>query len=401
MTYPDLRIGAQRLLDRLQARSEVPLGVHLQIADRCNHACAHCYQVQGHKGEMSTEQIFGVLDRLARAGVLLLNVSGGEPTLRADLIPILRHALRAGFAVRLLSNGYAIDDRLGAELAGLHLLGVNVSVYSHLGREHDAVTGVPGSWERTTGAIQCLAEHGANVVMKWPATSRCSSTFAQMRALACALGATFDRAASMIVAREDGCVNTTHGMMKDDADQAALASDPDRTDIEVEPAAEKLDQHPCGACRTALVVLPNGAVSPCPGIALVLGDAACDELSTIVRTKPYAFLRGVRWRDVHGCRDCDLLPYCYRCHADALRHAGDLLGPYEPACRVARAHFQAGTGREAAVTVAGDRNTGCRSADVGPYRVDGERGWLLPIDDVVTSRDRDARRRFPWILSAC
>ena len=50
--------------------------MHLQVADRCNHACKHCYQVQGEKGELSLDELKAVIDDLASAGLMLLNVSG-------------------------------------------------------------------------------------------------------------------------------------------------------------------------------------------------------------------------------------------------------------------------------------------------------------------------------------
>ena len=71
-----------QLLRALADKRGVPSGVHLQVADRCNHTCQNCYQVQGEKGEMSIDEVKGVLDDLAAQGVLQLSVSGGEATLR-------------------------------------------------------------------------------------------------------------------------------------------------------------------------------------------------------------------------------------------------------------------------------------------------------------------------------
>ena len=98
------------LLQRLANAAGVPSGVHLQIADRCNHSCQHCYQVQGRKGELSTDELKAILDDLAEAGIMLLNISGGEATLRPDLLELLRHARQRGFALRLFTNGYTMTD---------------------------------------------------------------------------------------------------------------------------------------------------------------------------------------------------------------------------------------------------------------------------------------------------
>ena len=33
-----------------------PYAAMVEVADRCNEACVHCYQVQGQKGEIGTEE---------------------------------------------------------------------------------------------------------------------------------------------------------------------------------------------------------------------------------------------------------------------------------------------------------------------------------------------------------
>ena len=50
-------------------RLGVPLSAHLDITYRCNERCQHCYLDHDNKGEMSTEEIKGILDQLADSGV--------------------------------------------------------------------------------------------------------------------------------------------------------------------------------------------------------------------------------------------------------------------------------------------------------------------------------------------
>ena len=38
-------------------------------------------------------------------------------------------------------------------------------------------------------------------------------------------------------------------------------------------------------------------------------------------------VRSIRRRDLHTCNGCSRLPYCGRCHAQALVEDGDLYGP--------------------------------------------------------------------------
>ena len=128
----------------------LPLMAHVILSDRCNHACLHCYQVHGQRGEMSTAEVVHAFDELATAGVLVLAISGGEISLRPDLVEILRAARERRFAITLQTNGYDWSDELVAEVARLGVWHVRVSIYSCVAHEHDAVTRVPGSFERTT-----------------------------------------------------------------------------------------------------------------------------------------------------------------------------------------------------------------------------------------------------------
>lgn len=342
------------------ARADAPLAAHVQISDVCNHRCAHCYQVQERKIELSTAEWVVVLDRLAEAGVLLLNISGGEATLRPDLITILRHARLRNFAVRLFTNGYRVDDELADQFAALHLLSVEISIYSHLAEEHDRLTGVPGSWEHATGAIRRLRARGVHCTAKWVITSFCSSSFAEMRQFVGGLGATL-RESMSIAAREDGDTSTTRMCMLS-ADRLAtyLAQG---EEISRPSREEKLEQHVCGACRSLVEVGPDGQYRICPALPQALGDARTDGVEVATGS---AFARGVaglRWKDLDECSRCALLPWCARCHGDAVLHCGSMLAPYETACRLARASYSASIRQPV---------KGVGDGTVGPYAMDAD-----------------------------
>ena len=82
------------------------------LVRRCNLTCKHCYSISADKdfpGELSTEEVFAVMDDLAAFGVPVLILSGGEPLLRPDIFDIAARAKATGFYVGLSSNGTLID----------------------------------------------------------------------------------------------------------------------------------------------------------------------------------------------------------------------------------------------------------------------------------------------------
>ena len=104
-------------LVELGESSRNPVMMHLLLADRCNHACGHCYQVQGLKGELTREQVERVLREFQAGGGFVVTFSGGEATLREDLIPLLTYAHELGLATILYTNGYAMTEALAAAIA--------------------------------------------------------------------------------------------------------------------------------------------------------------------------------------------------------------------------------------------------------------------------------------------
>ncbi|MBI5516568.1 MAG: radical SAM protein [Deltaproteobacteria bacterium] len=385
------------LLRELSSRALSPTGVHLQVADRCNHACAHCYQHQGQKGELSLDALKAVLDDLARARVLTLNVSGGEATLRPDLLELLAYARARGFAVRLFTNAFLVDDTLADGIAALGLLDVHVSVYSAVASQHDQVTRVPGSHARTLHGVRTLRARGVRVTLKCPAIALGPGGAAGVEVLARALGCGFS-ASTELTAMEDGDLAPRALQVSAEALLGQGLLEPWVPGPDDGPRREKkLAGAPCGVGTSGLVVLPDGELIPCTDTVVPLGNLTRKGLRETLDTSETAGLfRELTWAHVHGCRDCDLLLGCSRCHATALHVGGDYLGPYEPACARARARYRAGLGAEVELLAPSEGCEPGRRGALGPYRITAP-GRLLPVPDVVTETDRARAEKHRWL----
>ena len=98
---------------------------------RCNLTCRHCYSISADThfpGELSTEEVFTVMDDLKAYGVPVLILSGGEPLLRDDIFEIGKRAKSMGFYVGLSSNGTLIDEDNIKKIAevGFNYVGVSI-----------------------------------------------------------------------------------------------------------------------------------------------------------------------------------------------------------------------------------------------------------------------------------
>ncbi len=385
------------LLRALSTRAGVPTGVHLQVADRCNHTCQHCYQVQGQKGELSLDEVRRVIDDLAAQGVLTLNVSGGEATLRHDLVDILLHARARGFAVRLYTNAFLVDEALADRLAAVGLHEVHVSLYAGEAAEHDLVTRVPGSFARTVDGVRALRARNVRVVLKCPATAITPGGAQGVEQLARELGCAL-RTSATLTPREDGSLLPLDVAASPASLVAAGLLTPWRPHGSEADRADHLASGSCGVGRSGVVVLPNGDVLPCTDTPLRLGNALDDGLAKVLHSDNIALFKGLTRAHVHGCRDCDLVAACHRCHATALYEGGDYLGPYASACAHARARYQAAVGALEVLSP----EPGCeptRAPLMGPYKIERE-GQLRPIPDLKTSDDEALAMRHSWIRRA-
>ncbi len=147
------------------ADKAVPVSVLWEISGRCNLICSHCAR-KNSTGELNTDMALDVLDQLAASGVLELAFSGGEPLVRNDFPDLLAHAVDHGFAVTVMTNGTLIDEKMADILAGHHLAGVDLSIYSMNEEIHDRITGVPGSCLASKRAVRLLRQRDIRCTVK-------------------------------------------------------------------------------------------------------------------------------------------------------------------------------------------------------------------------------------------
>jgi radical SAM protein with 4Fe4S-binding SPASM domain len=381
--------SAEEALLALAARAGgAPIWLHLLVADRCNHTCLHCYQVQGLKGELSREQIENLLHEFRATGGFVVSFSGGEATLRDDLIPLLAYAHELGLATVLYTNGFSMTEELASAIAACHVWRVDISVYSHLAEEHDAVTRVPGSWARTIQGIRRLREQQVNVSLKFTPTAPSTASAQQLADLARELDSHL-LVGELVTAGEGGRSDPTK-VRRQPKDAIADFAAP-----ELQPT-NTLKAKPCGA-GDLLRVRSDGQVQPCAQLNTPMGHIGKDAtgLGRAVESDVAQFFRQVTWADFPGCRECDVRAYCRRCFASAAAEVGDMLAPYRGACELAVARYQKFTGKSGLVA-AGESCASDRDPMVGPYRFDSN-GNLQPVKERHTAYDQALADRYPWL----
>ncbi|GAB6048678.1 heme d1 biosynthesis radical SAM protein NirJ [Methyloparacoccus murrellii] len=139
---------------------------------RCNLACKHCYTTSADvdfPGELSTAEVFAVMDDLKAFGVPVLILSGGEPLLRRDIFDISRRAKDMGFYVGLSSNGTLIDAGNIDAIADIGYDYVGVSL-DGMRETHDRFRRGEGSFDASLRGVRLCRERGIKVGLRFTLT---------------------------------------------------------------------------------------------------------------------------------------------------------------------------------------------------------------------------------------
>ncbi|MBF0506027.1 MAG: radical SAM protein [Nitrospirae bacterium] len=152
--------------------------LELQITDKCNLKCKHCYIDQGAGNELPVEIIRNVLDEFESMQGLRLLITGGEPLMRGDFGAVNALLPLYGFRKILFTNGLLLDKAL------LEKLNVDEIQFSVDGMEqgHDALRG-KGTYKKVMRALEISLVSGITVSIATMVHSRNIGEFAVMEKL--------------------------------------------------------------------------------------------------------------------------------------------------------------------------------------------------------------------------
>ncbi|GAA3174302.1 radical SAM protein [Nonomuraea roseoviolacea] len=134
----------------------------VQITERCNLHCAHCFVSSGNWGDhMRLRDLTEtVLPRLRRARVERLTLTGGEPFVHPDIMAICRAVSDMGMPLGICTNATQTSPEQIAVLAGLGNVHINVSFDGFRRESHGKFRGNTASFDTTLATTRAFAEAG-------------------------------------------------------------------------------------------------------------------------------------------------------------------------------------------------------------------------------------------------
>ncbi|MEV0403603.1 radical SAM protein [Actinoallomurus sp. NPDC050550] len=257
----------------------------------CNYDCKHCYLgLKTFEGLpwADREQILRIL---SDAGVLWLQLTGGEPTVDRLFAATYSHAFGLGIQLEILTNGSRLFHPLVLDLlTSLPPYRVTLSVYGATEESYDGLTQRPGSYKKFLRGLDAAYEAGISLELHVVITRDNAHEAEAMRAIGLERG--------LKVRDYDHMSPTIYGGAESLASQSTgqLAPRPPFTG--------------CDAGHTSLHVDPHGKASICkigrePNISLLdEGIKGLDRLGDIAN--------GLLRRQ-GGCTGCTLSKSCSTC----------------------------------------------------------------------------------------
>jgi radical SAM protein with 4Fe4S-binding SPASM domain len=335
--------GVQILQAKARAH-DIPLHVMLELTNRCNARCRHCYiGNRSSENELNLAEYEHILDQLAAAGTLFLVFSGGEPLMRPDFFEIATLARQKEFSFILFSNATLITSETADRLLELCPERVEISLLGGRAATHDRITMIPGSFDKTIRGARLLIERGISVQFKTTWMRENIAEAAEIQDLAKDMGALF-RSAFLIIHKRDGSASTAELRATPDQLQEMIRQSYDRREVKtVPPEPEPLNDrqkaaNPCGVGQITCRIDSHGLVCPCAAVDIVLGNLRRETFNPIWHgSEELKRLRSIRIADLTECSSCELFSRCSRCAGLARMETGSLLGPSPQACIVTRA----------------------------------------------------------------
>ncbi len=151
-------------MDGAYVFAERPQRVYWEITRACDLACRHCRAEAAPEpdpDELTTAEGRRLLERMAAFGEPLPHVvfTGGDPLKRADLFTLIAQARDLGLHVSVAPS--ATPLLTAGALRALHTAGVqaiSLSLDGSTAATHDAIRGIPGTYERTLEAARVARE---------------------------------------------------------------------------------------------------------------------------------------------------------------------------------------------------------------------------------------------------
>ena len=330
---------------------KAPLLVNLVLTRKCNFRCSYCYfgDDLNRSQDLREDVALNLIDEAANLGVVIVNLSGGEPFLYRNICNIVSAITERRMIPKISTNGSLLNSQMINNLKQAGLKAIQVSLDAPDAESHHLLTHSTNTFQRVISAIKELKSQGFWVNVKGVMTPINYSSVENLIDLLVSLGVdeihlypaspgsceiSSANSIRTLNAKEIAFLKkaVTSSARKHNKEQSILLSE-----------VEKSWQNPhdilrCGNLFSSLVVHTTGNVSVCEEIEsdeLSYGNVYDSHLKDIWLGSVHQHLLKSTKSSTHideKCSVCEYLDYCHTgCFNTAKLYEGNFLAK-DPRC---------------------------------------------------------------------
>jgi radical SAM protein with 4Fe4S-binding SPASM domain len=277
-------------------------------------------------------------------GCFWILYTGGEIFARKDFLEIYTYAKKKGFLITLFTNGTIINEQIADYLVEWPPFAIEITLYGRTRETYEALTAIPGSYDRCLRGVQLLKERRLPLKLKTVATSINKHEVLAMREFAEEeLGVEF-KIDGQINPRID-CSQSPLAVRLTPEEAVALDMSSSKSVTAYRKLVKRDQESPatlsqvdtmyfCGGGMNSFAINANGEV----GICVISQQETFDIRSAGVKAvweESLLQLRNRKRTRITKCVECRIQSLCGMCPANGELENGDRESPVSFLCNVA------------------------------------------------------------------
>lgn len=302
--------------------------VMFELTYNCSEQCVHCYNIgatrndmeisrRADREELKLDDYKRIIDELYAQGLVKVCLSGGDPFSKPFVWDIISYLYEKGIAFDVYTNGQRIVKD-AERLAKYYPRVVGISIYSGEAADHDYITRVKGSWEKSMSVVRQLSAMAVPLNLKCCIMRPNVKTYRQVADLARQYGAESQFEVSLNDSIDgDHCVSKylrltpelLEIVLRDSNIPLYVGSEAPNYGGQKRP----MDQSPCGAAKNSFCITPEGNLIPCCAFHLEFGNLGQHSLVEVLQSESLKKWRELTLQQYDECGQYDYCDYCNLC----------------------------------------------------------------------------------------
>lgn len=316
-------------------RHGIPGDLHIDLTDACTERCVHCYVPRDQQDYLSFDLVEKALREFRVMNGLTAHLTGGEAMLHPDFERICRLCVELNLNFVIFSNMTLCDTKRIAFLKEVDPQFVNVSLYCMDAAVHDAITQLPGSWQKTMNALIACEKAGVPCRIATPLLKENQDALPALRKFADKHHLHLVPSADIVAQADHGCGNLSHACSIEEL-RRVLMRDHGLFHKAYDGRMPGVEERVCDIGVERLYLNAKGRYYPCDCMyGYVLGNVREQTVEEIWMGEKLNYLRSLKNRDFGACASCENRPWCKVCPAANFNATKNLFTHHPNTCVLA------------------------------------------------------------------